>query len=147
MKPSHPPLQIGNPCPKRWEDLKGNASRRFCEDCQLHVHNLSAMSNGERARFVAESQSQGHACIAYELRSDGSMVTPPHWIWLRQPLQRVRWLGSTLLAVLLPFLFSACATRRTLGRYQKVQCKTGDSSEGQILLGTPALPSDSDSRK
>ena len=105
------------------------------------------MSTGERARFVAESQSQGHVCIAYELRSDGSMVTPLRWTWLRQPLQGVRWLGTTLLAVLFPFLFSACATRRMLGGSQKVQCKTGDSPKRQMLLGTPALPSDSDSRK
>ena len=114
MKPEPPALQIGTPCPRQWDDMTGDAKRRFCEHCQLHVHNLSAMSSREREQFV--SASGGHACIAYEFRPDGSMVTPSRWSWLLLPFRRVQWSVAALIAAFLPFFFSACATRRTLGK-------------------------------
>ena len=113
MKAEPPPLQIAKPCPKNWDDMTGDAKRRFCEHCQLHVHNLSAMSPGERGEFVAETR--GHACITYELRPDGTMVTHSRWDWMLRPLRAL----AALLAAMLPFAFSSCAnsgaTRRTAG--------------------------------
>ncbi len=94
--------------------MTGDAKRRFCDHCQLHVHNLSAMSRRERDRFVTESA--GRACIAYQLRSDGTMVTPSYWHKALGPLQKIHFSAVAILAALLPFLFSACASRRTLGR-------------------------------
>jgi hypothetical protein len=88
--------------------MSGNAKQRFCEHCQLHVHNLSAMSSRERARVTGNTG----VCITYEIRRDGSMVTPPRWALLIKPLQRACWAA----AALIPILFSSCATRRTLGR-------------------------------
>jgi len=127
MKTQLPPLKIGTPCPKRWEEMSGNGMRRFCEHCELHVHNLSAMPNGERERFVEESQ--GRACIAYELRKDGTMVTPTLW-------QRTRWIGVTLLATLFPFVFTACASRKAmLGKpsiWQDANCKSQSGPDTYI---------------
>ncbi len=111
MKPAPPPLRIENPCPKSWDGMTGDDKRRFCEHCQLHVHNLSAMSAPERAQFVADTTAKGHACITYELRPDGTMVTPTRWSWALRPLRAL----AALFAALLPFAFSACATRRTTG--------------------------------
>ena len=113
MKSEPPPLQIGKPCPRQWDDMTGDAKRRFCEHCQLHVHNLSAMSLRERDQFVLASG--GGACIAYEFHPDGSLVTPSRWSWLLLPFRRVQRSVAALLAAFLPF-FSACATRRTLGK-------------------------------
>ena len=144
MKPNPPPLKVEAPCPKRWEDLSGDSKRRFCEQCQLHVHNLSAMTADEREHFVGESG--GRQCISYELRPDGSMVTPSRWTWLLQPLNRIQWAVVTLLAAVLPFLFSACAIRRTLG---KPGPSCGASSRGvtddrqhQVVLGKRAACSE-----
>src|SRR5881394_4255743 len=55
LKSEPPPLRIGTTCPKRWDDMSGDAKQRFCDHCQLHVHNLSAMSTGEREQFIAAS--------------------------------------------------------------------------------------------
>jgi hypothetical protein len=93
--------------------MTGDAKRRFCEDCQLHVHDLSAMSRRESDHFIAESA--GKDCITYQLRPDGTMVTPSFWRTLIAPLERVRFAGVAVFAVLLPFLFAACASRRTAG--------------------------------
>src|SRR4051812_11090913 len=100
MKSQLPPPKIETPCPKRWETMRGDAKRRFCDHCQLHVHNLSAMSAAERERFV--DASRGQACIAYELRGDGSMVTLSRWAWLLVPFQRARWAVAALVAAFVP---------------------------------------------
>jgi len=113
MKSEPAPFRIAKPCPKKWDDMSGDAKRRFCEHCQLHVHNLSAMSGREREELVAKSE--GRLCIAYELRGDGSMVTPSRWSWLFLPLRRIQQAAAALLAACLPMVFSACATREVLG--------------------------------
>lgn len=76
--------------------MSGDAKRRFCQHCQLHVHNLSAMLPGERTQFVAETR--GPACITCELRADGTMVTRSHWDWVLRPPRTV----AALLAAMLP---------------------------------------------
>ena len=122
--------------------MTGDSQRRFCDHCQLHVHNLSAMSDRQRELFV--SQTGGHACIAYELRADGSMVTPSRWVWLTSPVRNVTWRVIAILAALLPFLFSSCATRRTLGRVAHTcdpqQAHTADRSHQHMVVGTPLPP-------
>lgn len=112
MKPVPPPLRIESPCPKNWDGMTGDDKRRFCENCQLHVHNLSAMSGEERAQFVEDTRAKGHACITYELRADGTMVTPSRWSWVLRPVRAF----AAMLAALLPFAFSACALLRTTGK-------------------------------
>ena len=113
MKAEPPPLRVGTPCPKNWDDMEGDAKRRFCEHCQLHVHNLSAMKPAERTQFVAETRDR--ACITYELRADGTMVTRSRWNWVLRPLRAF----AALLAAMLPFAFASCAptcsTRRLAG--------------------------------
>jgi hypothetical protein len=141
MKPEPPPLQIAKPCPKQWDEMAGSAKKRFCGHCQLHVHNLSTMSDRERSAFVSETG--GHACIAYEFRADGSMVTPSRWAWLTAPFSRVLRPITALIAVFVPFL-SACTTRRTLGEpspakdVSGVQCKDRKPAP-QMLLGSPMV--------
>lgn len=93
--------------------MKGDAKRRYCDHCQLHVHNLSAMPVQQQEQLVEETG--GKACIAYELRPNGSVITWSRWRWLLRPFQRAQWAAVTLFATLLPFLFSSCTTRRMLG--------------------------------
>lgn len=144
MRSVQTPFRITAPCPKQWESLTGGEQRRFCEHCQLHVHNLSAMSDDERERFI--SQTRGLVCIAYELRADGSMVTPTGSMWLLRPFQHFAWRAMTLLAAFLPFLLNACATRRTLGRVA-ISCDAHSprptESHHRIIVGrfpTPNIP-------
>ncbi|HEX2750581.1 MAG TPA: hypothetical protein VHM91_21425 [Verrucomicrobiales bacterium] len=104
---NEPPLKIASPCPKQWEGMTGDAKRRYCEHCKLHVHNLSAMSKREQRKFVAEGGDR--ACVTYLVRPDGSMISERFWHRLFKPF---RFAGATVLATLLPFWFSACASRR-----------------------------------
>ena len=142
MKSSPPPFRIETPCPKRWETMRGDSKRRFCDHCQLHVHNLSAMSEKDHEHFIATCG--GHACIVYEVRSDGSMVTPSRWSWLLLPFQRLRWSVAAVLAAFLPFLFSSCATRRTMGTLVHTcdaPSQHANSGKEFVLPGRAPIPS------
>ena len=92
----------------RWDDMKGDARRRFCEHCQLHVQNLSAMSNREAAAVVMRSERE-RVCVSYVARSDGTMVTRTDFLRerLTAPFQRV---FSWLLAAVAPLALGACST-------------------------------------
>lgn len=121
MKAEPPPLRIASPCPKNWDDMSGDAKRRFCEQCQLHVHNLSGMSPGERTKFVKAPGP--HACITYEVRPDGTMITASRWSWVLRPLRAF----AALVAAMLPFSVSSCAT-------------SGSTCSSRRLAGTPMPP-------
>ena len=135
MKAEPPPLRIAKPCPKNWDDMTGDAKRRFCDQCQIHVHNLSAMSPGERVQFVAETR--GRACITYELRGDGTMITRSRWDWVLRPLRAF----AALFAAMLPFAFSSCAVRRTAGVPQPLPDVPAQSAKknscNTIVMGEP----------
>jgi hypothetical protein len=46
---------------------------RFCQQCQLHVYNLSAMNTAEARALVAKSE--GRLCARMYRRADGSVIT------------------------------------------------------------------------
>ncbi|MEP6810259.1 MAG: hypothetical protein ABI992_08460, partial [Chthoniobacterales bacterium] len=102
------PPEITTPCPKRWAEMQGDASTRFCEECQLHVQNLSVMSERRAADILRRSHSE-HVCVTYTRRVDGSMVT-------RADLRRERVTTpfrravSWCLAALAPLAVGACTT-------------------------------------
>jgi hypothetical protein len=145
-----PPLPVAFPCPKRWEEMRGDMKRRFCEHCQLHVHNLSAMSRRERGAFVAGAR--GQTCVTYELQADGSMATPPRWPRAARMFSRARLVFAAVLAAVVPFALSACgAPRRVLtGRVappRDAAAQPGHapthSAAGEArprMLGTPLPP-------
>jgi hypothetical protein len=54
--------------------MRGDAAARFCDHCQLHVQNLSAMSQRSVARVLGRSQHE-HVCVTYTRRVDGTLVT------------------------------------------------------------------------
>lgn len=73
MKSALDRIEVAAPCPARWEDMKGDERRRFCEQCQLHVYDLSALSRPDAERFVA--QAEGRACVKFYRRKDGRVLT------------------------------------------------------------------------
>jgi hypothetical protein len=49
---------IVNRCPKRWADLLGNGRRRYCDDCNKHVHSIEQYSSEEWDRIWRESDGR-----------------------------------------------------------------------------------------
>jgi hypothetical protein len=36
-------IKVASPCSEKWESMRGDERRRFCEKCQLHVHDLRSL--------------------------------------------------------------------------------------------------------
>jgi len=54
---------ILSPCSEDWEAMRGDDRRRFCDICEKHVHNLSAMTETEARSVVANKD----VCVRYKL--------------------------------------------------------------------------------
>ncbi len=66
-------LRIASPCKAPWEDMRGDARVRFCEECQQSVYNLTEMAESEARRLVAEAE--GRLCVRFYRRRDGTVLT------------------------------------------------------------------------
>jgi hypothetical protein len=53
--------------------MDGDARVRFCRECNRNVYNLSAMTEREARRVVAERE--GRICVRFYQRSDGTVLT------------------------------------------------------------------------
>jgi len=66
-------IEIRERCPASWDAMRGGAEARYCQGCQKHVHNLSAMTR-EQVRALLESCGDaGDLCVRFS-RSAGGMV-------------------------------------------------------------------------
>lgn len=101
MKPNLAPL-IDKPCPVKWETMQGDEKRRYCEHCQLHVHNLSAMTTAERNEVLAPSSE--HKCISYLTRPGSSAPHGKARLMLQSLSSLPRWL-----AAIVAIFSSSCA--------------------------------------
>lgn len=66
-------LRIASPCKAPWDEMDGDARVRFCRECEQSVYNLSAMSEMEARRLVAERE--GRLCVRFYRRRDGTVLT------------------------------------------------------------------------
>ena len=118
-------IRVDKPCPVSWEKMRGDERVRFCEECSLHVYNLSAMSR-EAAEALVETR-EGRLCVRYFQRADGTVITQDCGGGLRRAIKRGRILAATAAA----FLLSAMLAPLGIGSASK------SSSQNS---GTPALP-------
>ena len=56
-------IEVKQPCPMSWEQMRGDDTRRFCAHCNKHVHNLSAMPADEAEKLVCSAA--GELCVRY----------------------------------------------------------------------------------
>jgi hypothetical protein len=75
-------VTIPSPCSADWNSMIGNDQVRFCEHCNLDVHNLSLMTRNQAQRLVA--RANGRLCVRYHYDSAGQPLTLP----VRQKLHR-----------------------------------------------------------
>jgi ankyrin repeat protein len=66
-------LTIPKPCEADWDSMIGNDQVRFCEHCNLHVTDLSAMTRPAAMRLVA--RSRGRLCVRFIQRPDGGVLS------------------------------------------------------------------------
>ena len=66
-------ISINKPCPKSWDEMKGDDRVRYCSHCCLNVYNLSGMSRKEGEKLINEQE--GRLCVRMYRRDDGLVVT------------------------------------------------------------------------
>ena len=66
-------IEIASPCTASWDAMHGDERVRFCDQCKLHVYNLSAMSRQDASELVASRE--GRLCVQMYRRADGTVIT------------------------------------------------------------------------
>ena len=66
-------ITVLSPCEVDWNSMQGNDQVRFCEHCQLSVHNISQMTRAQAERLVAKSN--GRLCVQYVRDPNGKVLT------------------------------------------------------------------------
>ena len=66
-------IEIPSPCSADWSAMPGDDRKRFCQGCQKHVHNLSALTAAEASELV--SSDPVLPCIRLSRGADGTVVT------------------------------------------------------------------------
>jgi hypothetical protein len=68
-------ITIPSPCSADWNRMIGNDQVRFCEHCNLDVHNLSLLTRNQAQRLIA--RSNGRLCVRYHHDAAGQPLTLP----------------------------------------------------------------------
>jgi hypothetical protein len=79
-------LEVAAPCHVAWESMAGSDQVRFCDQCLLHVYNLSGMSRRQAAALV--EQTEGRLCVRFYRRADGTLLTDNCPVGLRAARRR-----------------------------------------------------------
>jgi hypothetical protein len=79
-------IRTATPCPKTWADMRGDAVKRFCDDCQLNVYDVSQLTTLEAYSLL--KLSEGRVCARIYTRADGTVLTRDCPTGLRRARQR-----------------------------------------------------------
>jgi hypothetical protein len=126
-------IDIANPCPAEWDEMRGDERVRFCRHCSLNVYNLSAMPRGEAERLVA--QREGRLCVRFFRRLDGTVVTADCEGALRLAARRAKRMAKALTAVVVAALLAPLGYSRWSGA-----SPTDDGRCAGIAVDPPAGP-------
>ncbi|MEZ5962544.1 MAG: hypothetical protein R3F56_01745 [Planctomycetota bacterium] len=126
-------LAVASPCPAEWNQMTGDAKRRFCQQCQLHVHDLSAMTRAE-AEAVLRDAGGARVCVRFFRRHDGTVLTRDCPVGLRQRLRRARRRATAAVSAAFAALLSAVGCTRDAKR------PPTSSGNGTDIHGAPADP-------
>ncbi|MBV9926662.1 MAG: hypothetical protein JOZ96_16705 [Acidobacteria bacterium] len=66
-------LRVAAPCKADWEKMVGDERARYCNQCSLHVYNLSGMTRREAEALI--TSTEGRLCVRYYRRADGTVLT------------------------------------------------------------------------
>ncbi len=80
-------VRVASPCPADWDAMTGTDQARFCDQCHKNVYNLSALTRAEAEALVLEKE--GHLCVRYYARADGTVLTRDCPVGLRAVRARV----------------------------------------------------------
>ncbi|MDX2105027.1 MAG: hypothetical protein SFY67_01370 [Candidatus Melainabacteria bacterium] len=102
-------LIIAYPCPIKWESMKGDERKRFCDQCSMQVINISDMSTTEANEYLRKTRDAENSCVKFYLRSDGTIKTDNCPSFLKPIKRKIVYLNKVIsitMAVSLSWLTS-----------------------------------------
>ncbi len=126
-------VRVASPCPADWDAMAGTDQARFCDQCHKNVYNLSALTRAEAEALVLEKE--GHLCVRYYARADGTVLTQDCPVGLRAVRARVARKLSYAAALLLAGL-----TGLWRGNIAEAVNVTKQQAAAQARLGKPPVP-------
>jgi len=81
-------IRIPQPCSTEWEQMTGDDRTRFCNECNKHVYDLSAMTR-RQAEAIIEA-SRGKLCGRVTRQEDGTTVVKDDFILPTAGLHHIR---------------------------------------------------------
>lgn len=94
-------IQIKSPCTENWDQMTSHGKSRFCEKCQLHVHDVDSMSLDEVQQLVASSKDR--LCVRMKPRTAPVPERIPTPIW-----KRMTTAASLVFAGMIGLLLTGC---------------------------------------
>ncbi len=129
-------LRIATPCPVSWADMTGDARKRFCGQCSLHVYDVSELTRGEAETLIRSSE--GRVCMRLHRRADGRIVTKDCGRVRAAIERRVRWVRAAAASVLAVLGFAACSRGEDAPKPLLAPAAPTDLSE----MGDVAVPAE-----
>lgn len=93
-------IRIATPCKMDWNKMTGDERKRYCQDCNLHVYNVSELSPKETVDLL-RSNNGGRVCLQIYRRKDGTVMTRdcPVAVWkLKKAYRRAAAVAASLVA-------------------------------------------------
>jgi hypothetical protein len=101
-------IPIATPCGADWRTMKPTDTKRFCDACKKHVHDLSAMTKAEARAVLASPPIEG-LCVRYLHDVHGDIVFQQGPI-APTLLVRAKRMAMVAAAAALPMTMAACGT-------------------------------------
>ena len=94
-------VKVAVPCSADWDNMFGDNRKRFCNQCNLNVYNLSGMSRTEAEDLIR--RSEGRLCVRFYRRSDGTIITENCPVGLAAIKRKVSRIATAALSAILSF--------------------------------------------
>lgn len=116
-------IKIASPCAANWDEMRGDARRRFYSECGLSVYDLSAMTRTEAENFLIKAE--GRVCVKFYRRRDGTVLTQDCPVGLQALKRKISRASAAVFAVIAGFFGGIFALEtgkslRSLTNYEKV---------------------------
>jgi carboxypeptidase family protein len=126
-------IAVASPCPMNWSDMIGDERVRFCNQCNLNVYNISAMTKLEAESFIANAE--GRICARLYRRADGTVLTQNCPVGLRAVRKKVSRAAATAFSALISlFGGSAIFAQQQPKNEKNVDIQRTLRREGQVAI-------------
>src|SRR6185503_6845622 len=131
-------ITVASPCLADWEQMTGNEQVRFCDHCNLEVHNISELTYARAARLVA--RSNGRLCVRYYRDSHGVPIVRSAQGKLHQIGRRASRLAAGAFSATLSLSTVAAQPSTILQSNYSAQAVPDEAASTSSIVGTITDP-------